>query len=273
MKRSILSLFPLLAVVAACGSSGSGDAESAVATTNDASTSVASTPDNEVILEKIYDADYFVPVDFFVDERVATSTRSYTVHHVLDASKSYEVCTDDLVEAQALEQVDNDSRAVSGAYVTSFENARYFEIVRELSFDQDIGNIGDPTSPGYARVFKCAHTNRNGVDRALLDGYSGILATNVLDTAMLGEFTEYLWQFRFFNVSRKIVLGSYSDASMSHTLLLAFRINQGAESCDRIDVVEWRFSADPQTGSIGKEFDVIRSFSATLLNGVPQICE
>lgn len=271
MKLTTVSLLPVLAIAAACGGSGSGgNADSSQAKST---APTAAIPSNEDVLNIIFDNDYSVPDGFFVDELVATNTRSYTVHHVLDASNSYELCSDDLVEAQAWEQADNDSRAVSGYYVSSYENARYFEFVRELSYEQDVGNINEPTSPGYARVFKCAHTNRDGVDRSLVNGYSGTLAANALDDTMLREFTEYLWQFRFFNVSRKVVLDSYSLSATRHALLLAFVVNQGAQQCDRVDVIEWRFTAHPQSGAVSKEFEIVHSFTMTLNNGSPQICE
>lgn len=270
MKFTTVSLLPVLAIAAACGGSGASDSLDS-AQTKSAVPTVA-IPSNAEILGRVFDNDRTVPDGFFVDELVATNTRSYTVHHVLDTSNSYELCSDDLVEAQAWEQADNDSRSVSGYYVSSYENERYFEFVRELSYDQDIGNINEPTSPGYARVFKCSHTNRDGVDRSLVNGFSGMLAANALDKTLLREFTEYLWQFRFFNVSRKVVLESYSVSDTRHTLLLAFLVNQGAQLCDRIDVIEWRFSAHPQTGSVSKEFETVRSFTVTLNNGSPQFC-
>lgn len=267
MKFSTLSLLPILVIVGACGGSGSTEAvEKAAAAT-------VQLPADSEILGKTYDNNYQVPAGFFVDER-ATTPRSYTLHHVLDPSDSFEICSDDLVEAQAFEDADNASRAVNGYYVTSYENERYFEFVRELSYTEDVGNIGDPTSPGYARVFKCDHTNRNGVDRALLEGYAGKLNPVRLDAALLREFAEYLWQFTFFNVTHKKVIASYPDpASLQHTLLLALVINQGTNSCDRIDVAAWRFSADPDTGEVTREFDTLRSFEAMLVAGQPHICE
>lgn len=272
MKVPTPLLIPVLAIAAACG--GSGPADNSNVPASSGSLAVVLPTDNE-ILSKAYDNDYSVPDGFYVDERAET-TRSYTVHHVLDESTSFEMCTDDLVEAQALEAADNDSRAVNGYYVTSYENERYFEFVRELAYTQDVGNIADVTSPGYARVFKCNHTNRDGVDRSLLNGYSGRLDTERLDAATLREFTEYLWQFRFFNVAEKKVIDSYASAvpsTLQHTLLLAFVVNQGTESCDRIDVIEWRFSADPSNGEISRQYDILHSFEATLSNGVPTLCD
>jgi len=267
MKFTALSLLPILALAAACSDSGSTD------TGDQAKTPSVALPADSEILNKAYNADYSVPYGFFVDER-ATTTRSYTVHHVLDASASFEMCTDDLVEAQAWEDADNVSRAVSGYFVTSHENDRYFEFVRELTYTEDVGNITSPTSPGYARVFKCNHTNRNGVDRALVSGYAGKLNPARLDADALREFTEYLWQFSYFNVKHKKVIASYpGTTAMQHTLLLAFVVNQGADACDRVDIVEWRFIADPESGEITRAFDTLRSFEATLEAGEPSFCE
>lgn len=272
MKIPTLFLIPVFATAAACGGSGAE-------VTNEVSDSPGSQefvlPSDEEILGKAYDNNYSVPEGFYVDERAET-VRSYTIHHVLDESNSFEICSNDLVEAQALEEADNQSRAVNGYYVTSYENERYFEFVRELEYTHDVGNIADITSPGYARVFKCDHTSRDGVDRALLDGYAGRLDNERLNSETLREFTEYLWQFTFFNVSAKKVIDSYASTAPSglrHTLLLAFVVNQGAESCDRIDVIEWRFSADTASGEISREFDILQSFEATVSADIPAICQ
>ena len=183
---------------------------------------------------------------------------SYTVHHVLDESSSFELCSDDLVAAQALEEADNNSRAVSGYYVTSHETDRYFEFVRELAYTQDVGNIGDVTSPGFARIFKCDHTNRRRRRSQLAERLFRPHQSARLDAGTLRVFTEYLWQFRFFNTTHKKVISSFGSGQPSdlrHTLLLAFVHNQGQDSCDRIDVVEWRFSADTASGEVTREFE------------------
>ena len=272
MKVSTQLLLPILAIVSACGGSSPADPGKPAQEAGDQAFAL---PSDEDILAKAYDSSYSVPDGFFVDERAET-TRSYTVHHVLDESNSFEICSDDLVAAQALEQADNDSRAVNGYYVTSYENERYYEFIRELAYTQDVGNVADITSPGFARVFKCSHTSRDGVDRALLDGYAGQLNTAGLNSAMLREFTEYFWQFTYFNVARKKVIGSYASTgtpTLQHTLLLALVVNQGAESCDRVDVVEWRFSAEPSSGDISRQFEQLHSFEATLSDGIPTFCQ
>jgi len=272
MKISTQLLIPILAIAAACGGSESTgtDLPGEPLTGGQAN----ALPDDAIILAKAYDNDYSVPNGFFVDERART-TRSYTAHHVLDESGAFEICSDDLVDAQALEHTDNAARAVSGYFVTAYENERYFEFVRELAYTSDIGNITDLTSPGYSRVFKCAHTNRDGVDRSLLNGYSGRINPQRLEAASLRDFTEYLWQFRFFNTRHKKVIASYganAASRLQHTLLLAFVHSQGQDSCDRIDVVEWRFSADPASGEVSREFETVHSFEATVAAGIPTIC-
>ena len=271
MKIPTHSLLPFLTIAAACGSSGPADTSK---NTEAPGNQAYVLPSNDDILAKAYDSDYNVPVGFYVDERAET-TRSYTIHHVLDESNSFEVCSDDLVDAQALESADNDLRAVNGYYVTSFENERYFEFVRELDYTQDVGNIGDITSPGYARVFKCNHTNRDGVDRTLLDGYSGRLDSERLDAATLREFTEYLWQFTFFETSQKTVLDSFGtewNDKIDHTLVLAFAFNQGFDQCDRIEVVDWTFSADKSSGEVTKDFRFLFSIEARMVDGSTEQC-
>lgn len=272
MKIKTKFLFPILAVATACGGSGSSNDRQP-----DSSGAPAAKllPTNTQILAKVYDSEYSVPDDFFVDDRAST-TRSYTLHHVLDESDSFEMCTDDLVIAQAWEQADNASRAVSGYYVASLENDRYFEFARELSFNDDVSNIGDITSPGFARVFKCSHTNRDGVDRQLLDGYAGRLDPAELDAQALREFTEYLWQFRFFPVTDKKILDSTAvsvSGGLQHTLLLALVTNQGTDRCDLIELVEWRFHVNSSSGEIERTFDTVRSFEASFVDGEPSLCE
>ena len=271
MKFPTQFLLPVLVLTAACGSSGT-------ATTSqdeiDPGSQAFSTPGDAEILGMVYDNDYSVPDGFYVDERAGT-VGSYTVHHVLDASNSYEICSDDLVEAQALEAEDNRSWAVNGYFVTSHETERYFEFVRELAYTGDVGNIGDVTSPGYGRIFKCAHISRDGVDRTLRDGYAGRLGSEPLDDATLRDFTEYLWQFTFFNVVSKKVIASYASANgpvFGHTLLLAMLTNQGDGACDRVDVIEWRYTADRESGEISRAFETLRSFEATQSDGIATFC-
>ncbi len=231
-------------------------------------------PDEQHVITLLYDNHYSVPDGFYVDERADTE-RSYTLHHVLDDSASYELCTDDFGVAMAWEEADNEQRSVQGYFVESFENARYFEFARELSYESDVGNIDDLTSPGFARVFKCRNTSRDGVDRQQLNGFAGKITAQPIDADSIRVFSEYLWQFAFFSNSRKNVIASFSSEtseSLQHTLRLAFATNQGTGRCDLIEVVDWQFSVDRGTGEVSRQFNVIHQFEAQNLAGISSIC-
>ena len=267
-------LLPLLAVAAACGGS---DSPSSPAPTGNAETTVGLTslPSDLTIASLVYDDQYSVPSGFFVDER-ASMARSYTVHHVLDPSASYEVCSDDFAEAQAWEEADNASRSVQGYYVSAHENERYFEFVRELAYSDDVGNIDDVTSPGFARIFKCRNVSRDGVDRNLLDGYSGTIMSRPVTADSLRVFTEYLWQFAYFPNARKKVIDSVTRQSATASqqiLLLAFSTRQGLDRCDLIEVVEWRFEVDFASGAVYRSFVPVRSFEARQESGSALLCD
>lgn len=274
MKISAYLLIPLLSMAAACSGSGSTAPSNSTGSVDNSANSRLSPSDAE-IAALVYDNRYSVPEDFFVDERADTD-RSYTLHHVLDESNSYELCTDDFAVAMAWELADNASRSVQGYYVESYENARYFEFVRELSYSDDIGNIDDITSPGFARVFKCGNTSRDGVDRSLTSGYAGTLNGHPLDAESVRIFSEYLWQFTFFpNSHKKVIASSPTQTSeeLQHTLQLAFASNQGSGNCDLIEVAEWRFSANRQSGEVNKRMEIVRSFEARLDAGTPILCD
>lgn len=274
MKISAYLLIPMLFVAAACGGSGSTSNGKPASSVDNAVTSSLTISDTE-IAALVYNNLYSVPDGFFVDERADTD-RSYTVHHVLDDSNSYELCTDDFAVAMAWEEADNASRSVQGYYVDAYENSRYFEFARELAYKDDVGNISDITSPGFARVFKCSNTNRDGVDRSLMSGYAGTLGAHPLDTESIRLFSEYLWQFTFFPNSRKKVIGSSNAQTadeLRHTLQLAFATNQGAGHCDLIEVAEWRFNANRLDGEVTKRMDIVRSFEAQIEGGIPVICD
>lgn len=274
MKASTQLLIPLMAIIAACGGSGSTDTAKPPASAGVIG-QPAPMPGDAQVAALVYDTSYSVPAGFYVDERAQTE-RSYTVHHVLDESASFERCTDDYAEAMAWEDSDNATRSVQGYYVESYDNSRYFEFVRELAYENDVGNVDDLTSPGFARIFKCSNTNRDGVDRSLLTGYAGSLNAHPLDPNSIRVFAEYLWQFTFFPTSRKKVLDSYAtvtEQALEQTLLLAFSNNQGTGRCDLIDVAQWRFSADRYSGEVEKSFEVVRSFEAKVENGAVVLCD
>lgn len=270
-------LLPLLFALTACGGGASGEAPkpqpTASAPVEDAPLYVL--PADYDIASKVYDTTYSVPAGFFVDERASTA-RSYTIHHVMDESRDFEVCTDDFAAAEALEAADNEARAVKGQFISSHETERYFEFVRELAYTEDVGGVSDPTSPGYARIFKCSNTSRDGVDRSRFDGYAGQLNRAPRSQQDVRIFAEYLWQFAFFPYRNKKVLDSvqHADATaLGQTLILGFAINQGAGRCNRIEVVEWAFAADRATGRVEQRFDLVHSFEARYESGTAVVCD
>ncbi len=275
-KRTLSALMPLLLLINGCGGGGATEETKAPAAAAPLSADpVYALPADEDVAAKVYNPDYSVPDGFFVDER-ASGSSSYTIYHVMDESGSYERCTDSFETAEAWEKADNEARAVQGYYVGAYENDRYFEFIRELAYDNDVGNVGSPTSPGYARIFKCANTSRDGVDRSELNGYAGRLNTTPRSAADVRVFAEYLWQFTFFPYRHKKVLDSVagnSAGSYERTLFLAFAINQGTGRCDRIEVVNWTFSADRVSGDVTQSFAVVHAFEARLANGSPVICQ
>lgn len=231
-------------------------------------------PGNDEIIAAVYAPGYTVPEGFFVDER-ANTAGSYSIYHVRDASGTYELCTDDYDQALEWEAADNQSRSVGGAYVGSYENEKYFEFVRELSYPDAVGYVQSPTSPGFARVFKCSMVERDGADASALDGYAGILNARPLTAGTLGDFAEYLWQFTFVSVSRTKVLDSYgweSQEAFEHTLLLATVVNQGDGRCDRIEIAEWIYSSEEASGSLSRTFNFLFAIEAMQENGVIYEC-
>lgn len=233
-------------------------------------------PSDSEILSKTYDPLFVVPEGFLVDERAGT-LQSISLHHVKNDSGDYELCTDEFSQALAWETTENDNAPVQGAFTDSIETDKYFEFIRELSSESGIGNIAGPTSPGFARVFKCNYVNRDGVNRHSRNGDAGTLNTAKLSAEMIRDFTEYMWQFTFFWPASKTVLESFTTESTNtyqHTLLLSFLTNQGTDSCDLIEVVDWIFSVDKNSGRMTKEFMPIYELQAKLNdNGIPVVCD
>ena len=230
---------------------------------------------DEAVLAKVYDPDYSVPAGFFVDARTDTPG-SYTVYHVKDESVSYELCTDDYAQALEWEARDNEQRHVGGYFVDSIETDKYFEVVRELTNPDGIGNVPGSTSPGFSRVFKCGYVNRDGVDRNLRDGFAGRLNTRPMVAPLVRDYAEYLWQFAFFWPARASVLesiqGETNDA-YEQTLVLGLVTPQGPGVCDLVEVVNWKFSAQKDSGLVSKTFQLQRSIEAALVDGQPRLCE
>jgi len=231
-------------------------------------------PTSGQVLSLAYDNSYQTPEQFYIDERASTPG-SYSVYHVKDFSVSYELCTDEFNEALLLEAADNASRSVNGELVTTVENSRYFEFVRELSYPDSVGNIPEPTSPGFSRIFKCSYVNRDGADRNLRNGFAGRLNASPLSEDVVKTYAEYMWQFTFFWPAKPKVLSSHSaetEEAFKNTLQLLLLTNQGDARCDLIEVIDWEFSVDKNTGQITKTYRKLYESEAQLIDGSPQEC-
>jgi hypothetical protein len=108
-----------------------------------------------------------------------------------------------------------------------------------------------------------------------LPPYSARLNERPLSLHSVREFAEYLWQFEFFATARPKVLESFSvetPQSLDHTLLIATRINQSFDSCDRIEVVAWISSTNKSNGALSRDFHFLFAIEAQLINGIAEEC-
>ncbi len=231
-------------------------------------------PPDDWIMARAYDPLRRLPENFRVDERAETQ-RSYSLHHITDPSDSFERCTNLFDTAYRWEAEDHALRAVQGVYVGAYENERYFELVRELSYTDQVGNAAGITSPGFARVFKCSYVRRDGVDRHLRDGYAGTLEDRPLRVETVRDFAEYLWQFEFFPSGTATVLDTYSAElpnALEHTLRIAVLLRREDKHCDRIDVFDWTYTANRADGSVDRRFNRRHRLQTELVNGSPRTC-
>ena len=67
-------------------------------------------------------------------------------------------------------------------------------------------------------------------------------------------------------------LTTETEGTISQTLRLAFLYNQGYGNCDRIEVIDWTFSADKQNGEITRRFEFQYAVEAQRVNGAPVEC-
>ncbi len=234
---------------------------------------LVSYPIRQEAIQLIYDTTYRYPDGYYFDMHDEI-TQSYTLYQVKDFSNSYELCTDDELEAIRLEQEDNDRRVVNGQLITYTQNERYFEFVRELDVSGSIGNTG-LTEPGFARIYKCSYVNRVGVDRNDFNGYGGIMNAD-LSEQVVREFIQYTNFFTFWWPQTAKTLQFSSEENNDefiHTLLLGLRTNQGTDRCDLIQLLDWRWTVNKSNGEMERISYLVDQFEADLVNGVPVICE
>ena len=112
---------------------------------------------------------------FFVDLNAHDTTRSYTRASCARQRRSPTSSVPTISSKHRNgKHADNASRAVNGLLRHNPWKRSLLRIrPRARATSRTSATSATPTSPGYARVFKCDHTEPDGVDRNLLDGYSG----------------------------------------------------------------------------------------------------
>ncbi|HEY5806749.1 MAG TPA: hypothetical protein VIT67_02210 [Povalibacter sp.] len=253
-----------------CGGSGGSTAPSSA---------VASRPVAESDLEiaqALYAGTARTPVGFVADATVVSDQFVSTVQlkntdidpTLVASQPQHELCTDDWNQALDWSQTHAMQAPVYAQLVETNDHAHYFEFGRVRS--------GDPQFYLRERVFKCAYVDRTNVDLRSVAGSAGQLNQRPLTAEDLHSLTEYLWQFTRYNNFGHVVLkssGTSTAAVLTHTLMIATLTRGGVSvTCDRIDVIAWRHTADIATGAMQLDVNTVLTFGARESGGVTQLC-
>jgi hypothetical protein len=257
-------------LISSCGSGGSG---------GDAPASPAQVlPPRPVdrsdlqIAQLLYAGTPRTPTGFLhEDTKPAGQTPVSTVHlkntdvdPTLSApSPQHELCTDDWSIALGWSETSANESTQYADLVATDELIHYFEFGRVRS--------GDPDFYVRQRVFKCSYLNRATADLRSTEGMAGQLNQRPLSGEELRSLSEYLWQFTSYNNFGHAVLkssGTTTPATLTHTLIIANVERAGVSTtCDRIDVIAWRHSADPVSGALQLDVETLWSFGAREIAG------
>lgn len=258
-----------------CGGGDSGG-------TGTPSTASVSTPPRPVaqsdldIAQLLYAGTPRTPVGFSADTAPGTYKYVSTVqlkNTDIDATlpvsaPQYELCTDDW------------NQAIDWSESSARQAPQYADLVAtggdERFFEFDRVRTGDPDIYQRARIFKCSYLNRADADLRQPEGAAGQLNERPLTGEELRSLSEYLWQFTEYNNAGHVVLkssGTQSTDALSHTLIIANRIQNGISSgCDRIDVIAWTHTAQSANGSLELGIDTLWNFGARSSAGAVQLC-
>ena len=96
-----------------------------------------------------------------------------------------------------------------------------------------------------------------------------------LNAAALQALSEYLWQFTSYNNVGNVVLssaGATLSNGLTHSLIIASVVAGSANSCDTINVVEWKHSLDANSGALTLSVAPLWSFHAQYSHGAVSVC-
>lgn len=228
------------------------------------------------IAQLLYAGTPRTPAGFYEDSQPSGHDHVATVHLKntdLDTSLSapsaqHELCTDNWSTALDWSETSAQQSPQYADLVATDDAVRYYEFARSRA--------GDPDFYLRERVFKCAYLDRASADLRSPEGAAGQLNQRPLTAEELRTLSEYLWQFTSYNNFGHVVLrssGTTAATSLTHTLVIA-KLERGGVSatCDRVDVIAWRHSADTTSGALQLEVETLWSFGARDSAG-GQLCQ
>ena len=261
----------IAAMLASCGGGGGSSGSSAPTPAPSALTRPVDLSDAS-IASLVYSGAR-TPQDFYREENATGHELIAKTHikntdvdpSIVAAQAQFELCTNDWNEALAWSETTAQNAPEYSQLVATNDDARYFEFGRLRA--------GSPELYVQARVYKCAYLDRSTANLRAGSGSAGRLNARPLDAAELKRMSEYLWQFTSYNNFGHAVLESENTNANEHTLYIAKLVRAGlSASCDRIDVIAWRHSVDPSTGSASLNVQSLWSFGAHESSGVAQLC-
>lgn len=277
----LLAVLSTTLVTTSCGGGGGGGGGNSGAGDEPAPPSAAPIVSRAVaqsdleIAQLIYAGTPRTPAGFYEDPQPTgpeyVSTTHLKNHDLATASASdplHELCTDDWNEALEWSEAHAQNAADYADLVATEDDDRYFEF----------GRVRAEAPEHYVRerVFKCAYVDRSAADLRVSEGAAGQLNLRPLTAVELRTFSEYLWQFTSYNNFGYAVLkssGESSAATLTHTLHIAALVRNGmSETCDRIDIVAWRHTLDPSSGTLTLDTETEFSFGARESDGVVELC-
>lgn len=229
------------------------------------------------IAQLLYTGTPRTPAGFHQETRPSGQDHVATMHLKntdIDPSLSapmpqHELCTDDW--SVALDWSETSARQASqyADLVATDDDAHYYEFARSRS--------GDPDFYLRERVFKCAYLNRASADLRSPEGSAGQLNQRPLVADELRTLSEYLWQFTDYNNFGHVVLkssGATAASALTHTLIIANLERSGlSATCDRIDVIAWRHTAETNSGALQLDVETLWSFGARESAGGGELCQ